>query len=146
MNRRSGDDGEAGSTLTLVPAAVLVLLLLFSLTLDAAATFIAQRQLADVCAAAANDAATAALSPADLYGAGGRSERVIDIERAIAIADARSAPLAETWGSPVRVQASVDRATVALSLEAEAPVPVGAPGRPRRVAITASCRATSIRR
>lgn len=50
---------EEGNTLVLFPAAVLVMFLLASIAIDAALTFSAQRQLQDIAAAAANDAASA---------------------------------------------------------------------------------------
>ena len=63
---------ERGSVLALVPAAVLVLVVLGALTVDAAVAFLGQRELADAAAAAANDAAGAAVSDAAYYtGAAG---------------------------------------------------------------------------
>lgn len=59
-----------GSVLALVPAAVLVLFLLGALTIDSAAAYLAQRQLSDAMAGAANDAATAALSDSAFYQRG----------------------------------------------------------------------------
>jgi Flp pilus assembly protein TadG len=50
---------ESGNTLALFPAAVMVMFVLASMAIDAALTFSAQRQLADIAAAAANDAASA---------------------------------------------------------------------------------------
>ena len=58
------DDGERGSALMLMPAAVLVVLILGALAVDSAVMFLGERELADVAAAAANDAATVALRPA----------------------------------------------------------------------------------
>lgn len=55
-DRRRAEDGN---TLALFPAAVMVMFVLASMAVDAALTFSAQRQLADIAAAAANDAATA---------------------------------------------------------------------------------------
>ena len=143
---RSLKKSETGSTLALVPVAVVILLLLLSLTLDATATFMAQRQLADACAAAANDAAVVALRPAELYGSSGRSERVVDRRRAIELGHARAEPLELAWETPIHVDASVDGPTVAFTLSADAPVPVGRPRGRARAHVTASCRATSIRR
>lgn len=51
--------GQDGNTLVLFPAALLVVLLLSSLALDAAVAYTAQRRLADLAAAAANDAVAA---------------------------------------------------------------------------------------
>ena len=50
---------QDGNTLALFPAAVMVMFVLASLAIDAALTFSAQRALADIAAAAANDAASA---------------------------------------------------------------------------------------
>lgn len=60
---------EDGNTLALFPAAVLVMFILASMAIDAAVTFSAQRQLSDIAAAAANDAASAALDTT-YYGEG----------------------------------------------------------------------------
>ena len=138
---------EGGSTLLLVPSAVLVLFLLTALAVDAAASFLAQRELADACAAAANDAATVALDPGRLYGAGGSPGQDVDLDRAVAIAQSRAAPLAARWGQPVRTRAEVDGPDVVLRLQGSAPLPIGPGGAGRtRVGITATCRSTSVRR
>jgi hypothetical protein len=50
---------QDGNTLALFPAAVLVMFVLASMAIDAALTFSAHRALADIAAAAANDAASA---------------------------------------------------------------------------------------
>ena len=58
---------ERGSTLLLFPAALLVMVALAAMTVDSAIAFMAQRQLLNATAAAANDAATGALSDATFY-------------------------------------------------------------------------------
>lgn len=58
--RRARLQREDGNTLVLFPAAVLVMFLLASMAIDAALTFSDQRRLADIAAAAANNAASAA--------------------------------------------------------------------------------------
>jgi hypothetical protein len=66
-------DDQAGNTLALVPVAVIILLGLAALALDAAALYLGQRRLADLAAAAATDAAGALdvpgfyADPADPY-------------------------------------------------------------------------------
>lgn len=57
MRRRLRD--ESGNTLALFPAAVMVMFVLASMAIDAALTFSAQRRLADIASAAANDASSA---------------------------------------------------------------------------------------
>ena len=138
---------ERGSTLLLVPSAVLVLFLLTALAVDGAASFLAQRELADACAGAANDAATVALDPGSLYGVGGAPVQDVDLDRAVAVAQSRVAPLAARWHQPVEARADTDGPRVVLHLQASAPLPIGPGGGGRsRVGVTATCRSTSIRR
>ena len=54
----------------LMPAAVLVLLVLGAIAVDSAVVFLAQRELVNAAAAAANDAAAEALDDAALYQRG----------------------------------------------------------------------------
>lgn len=79
--RRPG--GEEGTVLMLMPAGVLIVLILGALAVDSAIMFLGERELADLTAAAANDAATAALRPETFYECG-RLE--LDAERAETIA------------------------------------------------------------
>lgn len=62
----------------LVPAGVLVLVVLASIAVDSAIAFLAQRQLVDLAAAVANDAATAALSEPAFYRTDGGPRIEID--------------------------------------------------------------------
>lgn len=64
-----GDD--RASALLLMPAAVLVVLVLGAIAVDAAVAFLAERDLAAAAAAAANDAATAGLDEDALRGGAG---------------------------------------------------------------------------
>jgi hypothetical protein len=138
---------EGGSTLLLVPSAVLVLFLLTALAVDGAAGFLAQRELADACAGAANDAATVALDRGQLYGGSGAPVQEVDLDQAVAIAQSRSAPLAARWNHPVDAVAETDGPDVVLHLRSRAPLPIGPGGAGRpRIDITATCRSTSIRR
>ena len=58
---------ERGSVLILVPAGFLILVTLATLAVDSVATYLAQQQLHDGLAAAANDAVTAGLSNQSFY-------------------------------------------------------------------------------
>lgn len=60
-------DRQQGSTLLLFPAALLIMVALAAITVDTAIAFMAQRQLANATAAAANDAASRALSDRAFY-------------------------------------------------------------------------------
>jgi Flp pilus assembly protein TadG len=58
---------ERGSALLLFPAAVLIMVALAAMTVDSSIAFLAQRELAGAAAAAANDAATEAVSDRSFY-------------------------------------------------------------------------------
>lgn len=85
---------EDGSALMLMPAAVLVVLLLAAIAVDGAIAFLGERELADLTAAAANDAAVGALREEEFYRCGalvldaGRAE---DIARTVVAARSRDA-------------------------------------------------------
>ena len=59
--------GERGSALLLFPAALLIMVALAAMTVDSSVAFLAQRELANATAAAANDAATEAVSDRSFY-------------------------------------------------------------------------------
>jgi hypothetical protein len=63
-------DPEQGSVLILMPAAVLVLLVLAAIALDAAVVFLGEREVADAAAAAANDAVGAGYDDQSYYKEG----------------------------------------------------------------------------
>ena len=58
---------ENGSVLILMPAAVLVLIVLGAIAVDAAVVFLGQREMADAAAAAANDAVSAGYREQSYY-------------------------------------------------------------------------------
>lgn len=58
---------ERGSTLLLFPAAVLIMVALAAMAVDSSIAFLAQRELANATAAAANDAAAEAVSDSSFY-------------------------------------------------------------------------------
>ena len=77
-------DRQRGSTLLLFPAALLIMMALAAITVDSAIAFMAQRQLVNATAAAANDAATRALSDRAFYE-GDRIELTQSAVEAIAV-------------------------------------------------------------
>ena len=79
---------DDGSALMLMPAGVLIVLILGALAVDSAILFLGERELADLSAAAANDAATAALDPEAFYRCG---RLRLDQDRAQAVARAVTA-------------------------------------------------------
>ena len=60
-------DPERGSTLLLFPAGLLIVVALAAMPVDSAIGFMAQRELVNATAAAANDVATQALSDSSFY-------------------------------------------------------------------------------
>ena len=78
---------EAGNTLVLFPAALLIVLGMGALALDSATIFLGQRRLVDVAAAVANDALAAVDREAFFAQEPGAAQVVIDPQRA----DARRA-------------------------------------------------------
>ncbi len=79
-DRRARFSAQDGNTLVLFPAAMLILLALVALSLDAAVAHLAQRRLADLAASVANDATTAM----DLDAYYGRGDLTLDASRAAA--------------------------------------------------------------
>jgi Flp pilus assembly protein TadG len=115
-------DDERGSVLLLFPAAFLVMIALAAMTVDSAIAFLAQRELVNATAAAANDAATQALSDSSFY-VGNRVELSPSGVEAIAVA---------------RINALVDRSrhhNLVVRAEVVAPPAVGCAW---RVRVTAS--------
>lgn len=73
---------ERGSVLMLMPAAVLVLVVMGAVAVDSAIAFMAQRELQNAVAAAANDAAVAAIDEERFYACGSldvTSDRAEDV-------------------------------------------------------------------
>ncbi|HEV2758645.1 MAG TPA: hypothetical protein VGV86_03660 [Acidimicrobiales bacterium] len=109
---RCRPDGERGSTLLLFPAALLIMVALAAMTVDSAIGFLAQRQLLNATAAAANDAAAEAVSDSSFYEAN-RVELSPSAVEAVALA---------------RVYALVDQARhhdLVVTAEAAAPASAG---------------------
>jgi hypothetical protein len=84
---------EAGSTLLLFPAAILIVLGLGGMAIDAATLFLGQRRMVDLAAAVANDA-VAGLHEATFYGAA-----VVEVDpvRAATRRDQLVASVEESW-------------------------------------------------
>lgn len=113
---RRGD--ERGSVMMLVPAAILVLLVLGAIAVDSAVVFLAQRDLSNRTAAAANDIAGFAVSESAFYRSGG----VIEVDAAkaesyvdLAFAGARRPAGYRRWSGA----ASTQGRTVVVVAEAD---------------------------
>ncbi len=111
--QRGGARTEEGSSLILVPVAVLILMMLGSLALDSAVVFLGQRQLSAAAANAATDAASA-ISDDAFYG---RGQIVIDpgVASEVARASVSSQDLrGVTLDEPIGVQVVGRQVCVAL--------------------------------
>lgn len=145
----SGGPAERGSVLMLVPAGVLVLFVLGSLTVDHAIAFLAQRQLTAAAAGAANDAATAAVSEEGFYGGGaaGAPRVAIDPRAAEAVVDralaARPAPGLSGLSRRVEVSASGRQVCVTLTARVGYLFARGVPGAAREAVVTGRAVATA---
>ena len=100
----------------LMPAGVLIVLVLGSLAVDSAIAFLGERELADLTAAAANDAATLAIREESFYRCG-RLE--LDEQRArevaAAVAQARVSDAVVLNGIDVDVRNDVDPPEITVS-------------------------------
>ena len=107
---------ESGSVLMLVPSGILVLLVLGAIAVDSAVVFLAQRDLANRTAAAANDLASGAVDDVSFYQGGGtielRQDRATAFTSLVFSAARRPAGYeslsgsATTTGRTVRVEAT----------------------------------------
>lgn len=107
---------DRGSALMLMPAGVLIVIVLGALAVDAAILFLGERELADLSAAAANDAATLALREASFYECG-RLE--LDEQRAAqvaaTVAAARTSDAVTLTGVDVDVRNDLDPPQVTVA-------------------------------
>lgn len=133
---------ETGSVLLLVPAAVLVLVILGAVAVDAAVVFLGQRQLSDAAAAAATDAASA-VSDSAFYGSG-----TIALDPATAKKVAASSVRAQglegvSLSGPVTVQVVGRQVCVSLVGQVSRPFGAAIPGIPARATVRARATATA---
>jgi len=131
--------GERGSSLVLMPAAVLVLIVLAAICVDLSAVQLGQRQLVVAAQAAANDAAAAGFDASSFYDGGGvRLDRVA-ARRAAAASLAANAPASRL------VAVTIDATTAEVEVRVTATVRTvfrrGLPGGARSVVVHARARA-----
>lgn len=109
--------GDAGSTMVLVPAATLIVVVLGALAIDLSQLFLAKRQLLDAAASVANDAVGAGAVP----GLGGFSDPTLDPQRVIntAYLSLLAQQVAGLDPSSVRVTTNPAANTVTVELAAD---------------------------
>ncbi|HEX7132346.1 MAG TPA: hypothetical protein VF228_07205 [Iamia sp.] len=138
MLRRPRTD-DRGSSLMLMPAAVLVFVVLGAFCVDFAAIHLGQRELVTAAQGAANDAAAAGFDEGAFYGGGAVTLDPALARRAAADSLAENAPEARIVGFSVDVaESSVE---IELTLAVETVFSKALPGAPDTVEVTA--RATS---
>jgi hypothetical protein len=134
---------EAGTTLLFFPAALLVVVLLASITVDFARLHLGQRQADDLAAAVANDAVTVGLDEAGLRSGDGYR---LDTGRVDAVVDARVGAADRSTLHGLTTQASVDGPrSVVVTVVARVPLAFARvlPGTPPMVTINARAIATA---
>ena len=135
--------GDAGSSLLLYPAAIMVVLVLGAIAVDLSAVHLAKRQVLDLAASAANDAVTAGLDQATFRSTG---EYVIDPVLA-AEAAARTVAANDPDGSTTIVAVVAGpgpgQVTVELSTPATQVFAKALPGDPGPTVVTGSATATA---
>jgi Flp pilus assembly protein TadG len=135
---------ERGSSLMLMPAAVLVFVVLGAIAVDFAVAFLGERQVSNAAASAANDAAGAALDPDRFYADG-----AIRLDPAAAARVSRSsvtaAGLDHLRDVDVQVGVAADAPEVTVTVEAWVPYlfAKALPGGPDGVTVEASATATA---
>lgn len=139
----TGPDRDRGSTLLFFPAALLVVVVLASITVDFARARLVQQQAEDAAAAATNDAVTAGLDVSALRAGHGYRLDQARVARVVAA----SVGAHDASGSG-RLRASaqvVEERSVEVVVRGETPLGFASalPGAPERLAVEARARATA---
>lgn len=133
--RRSGR-GDRGSTLLLVPAGFLVVLILASIAVDMSLVHLRQRQAVDVASGAANDAVTAAADQPGLRGGSGLGLSQSEAEAVVVDIVSASDLAPDVVGTPV-VRVTADSVQVELTVRADYIFAGAVPGAPGGTTVTA---------
>lgn len=128
--------GDRGSTLLLVPAGFLVVLIMASIAVDMSLVHLRQRQAVDVASGAANDAVTAAAEEGALRGGDGVAVSQADAEAVVERIVAASDLAPEVVGAPV-VRVTAASVEVELTVRADYVFAGAVPGAPDGTTVTA---------
>lgn len=136
--------GERGSALALMPAAVLVFVVLGAIAVDFTVAFLAEREVSNAAAAAANDVAGAALDQERFY-ADGSIRLDATAAQSIGRASVAAAGLDHLDEVDVRVsvRGDVPEVTVTVSARAGYVFAKALPGGPDGVPVEATATATA---
>lgn len=133
---------DRGSTLMLMPACVLVVLVLASIAVDMSLVHLRQRQALDVAASAANDAVTAGVDTAMLrsgdYRLGSGSVQ------AVVLHSVGNSDLAPHLARPPEIAVADDTVEVTLAVEADYLFSGIMPGAPDGTVVTTTASATAL--
>ena len=135
-------EGDRGSTLLLVPAGFLVVLILASIAVDMALVHLRQRQALDVASGAANDVVTAVADESRLRRGDGLGLDQSAAEAAVGRIVAASDLAPNVVGAPV-VRVTEDSVEVELTVEADYIFAGAVPGAPDSTTVTARASATA---
>jgi len=127
----------------LMPAAVLVIVVLGALAVDATVAFLAEREVANLSAGLANDIAGAALDPDAFYDGGAVR---LDAVRAEQVRDLAIAAYAPQYLEDVAVEqlgVAGDQVTVTVSANAPYLFSSGLPAAPDGIRVSATATATA---
>ena len=128
--------GDRGSTLLLVPAGFLIVLIMASIAVDMSLVHLRQRQAVDVASGAANDAVTAAADEGALRGGDGVAVSQADAEAVVERIVAASDLAPEVVGAPV-VRVTAASVEVELTVRADYVFAGAVPGAPDGTTVTA---------
>lgn len=128
--------GDRGSTLLLVPAGFLIVLIMASIAVDMSLVHLRQRQAVDVASGAANDAVTAAAEEGALRGGDGVAVSQADAEAVVERIVAASDLAPEVVGAPV-VRVTAASVEVELTVRADYVFAGAVPGAPDGTTVTA---------
>lgn len=140
----TGRGDERGSVLILMPVAALIFVILGSLAVDATVVFLAERELANAAAAAANDAATRAID-LDVFYARGCIELVEELAQDVVAVSVASKQLGQDDFElgPPQVDARGREVTVTLTGQAPHIFSKALPGAPDVATVSATATATA---
>lgn len=136
-----GDRGDRGSSLVLMPAGVLVVLILASIAVDMSVVHLRKRQALDLAAAAANDAATAGADPVALRAGAFRLEPAA--ARQVVLRTVAASELAPDLAAAPLVRVTDTGVVVTLAVEADYVFAGALPGAPDGAVVTATASASA---
>jgi hypothetical protein len=138
--------GDGGSVLILMPAAMLIVLLLGAIAVDLTVVRLRQQQAIDAAASAANDAVTLGLDQGALRGGLGYHLDLIKVRVAVDQSILRQGLGDELAAPPQVTEPTADSVTVVITLRADYVFARSIPRGPRSTTVRGTATATAVRR